>query len=1505
MRAQAKGTPEDFQELPKEAPPPTAAPEEIAAPEEAPGGIEQEEAQNYAHQQADLTKGRFAKEPEEAPETNPPPQTPQTLAERRQADLDAKMAAKVRGEAPEPATGTPAPKGSARQRTAEALGNLMGRAAKRMNMEGHGQDILDNLEENGTKVNDVAKKFWSDTYFKLPAEVQARFRGELENHTGMKKGSMTDVADTVKNRMDLPDDPTHLEGTDRGFVALMDEANRRVAGQGEAPEPVTGTPAPAEGPAAVEPPPNRLAAIRAAAEKRQGAAGFTPSTDEQLAGYAEKAAAKRKGGEPSEPMSGSDKPENSWFTDKEGQRTAAAVDKPRMVKDAVQKAIQPQIDRLGVGQRTTVHDSQNADTVPQHLKNQMVPGKKYSGVYDPITNTIHIFADGHASPEAAHQTMNHETVGHFGSRALLGDDFSDTMRDIFKNASAKGKAWMKDYAEQHQLDGTNPRHQQTIGDEYNAHLAENPAEDPGLLKRIRDAWRAGLHYVARKAGFNMEWTDADIHALIRRSTSRLEELVPSVREKQMDRGAVFSDAKSPDPNVLPTDPEAIAHKFGRTMEEQASGGPATLQSRGDWLRQVGGAVKDALTRGDVKTMSSRLAFLHLDSLPDIVRAMKTPREFVRTVQQMTGRAGRMMDEGNALALKWSRWANGGIFKDPDGRGFTMRKGQADGGKAMHDLMHSTTIAGQDPSREFQAPFKGDALTPEQGQANRSAKAFHTEAKKIYDGMDPEGREIYNKVRDYYQDRRADVMRGLEQRISETGADEKTKQQLMAQLRQTFERGQVKGPYFPLARFGDHWARATDPATGEHAFSRFEDPVQRKRWLERAKAAGLDTDQGTKNSDRSLMERVDPDFVKKVMTATEGHKDLQDEIWQHYLQAMPEMSMRKNLIHRKNILGYSENALRAFAYNAFHSAHQIARLEYGNRLDTINDRMEQEANGISSTQPDSNNAHWAPAVSGEFRRRLDWIKNPRASAMASGATKLGYNWFIGASPATAIRISTQNAMLAEPYLGAKASRWGLGYNAGRAELWKAVGLWAKTSMNPLGKSNFGDALRGKERDMFDELRARGTFSSTSSQTLASGGADRPIGIGKLDAFNRVSSFMFNAMEHKNRQTTALAAYRLAVRSGMGHEEATEEANDASNKAHFNYNNYNRPRVLQNDFAKVAGLFKQYPWQVTDRLARSFRDGVLRNSELSVEDRNEQLKAFAGYMGKMMLFAGIKGVPILYHATMAAINNVFGNKDQPFDAQAALREHMEQSIGKTASDAVMDGPMSAITGAALSNGASYADLWYKQPARDMTWGQQAGDLLGQIAGPVYGSIPEMGVGADIIHGGNLERGLEHMLPPAVNHLMKAQRAASEGYTNLRGEQVVSPEELGQGWSTGLVGLGAVRQKNILLQALGFQPEVYARQGEQNTSEQNFKTEITQRQQFLTEQYDNAVGRGDNDEAIKWMEQMQQFHQANPSLPWSAKGMINSMRSNEKNTATAEHGVNMAPGMRAEYRQMTGGQ
>lgn len=1464
MRAQAKGTDDDFQELPPETPKKEAPPAE-----EEPAATEKPSA---------------PPDEEEPPESNPPPVTAQTLAERRAAAFDKAMADKMAGKGPTVAD------------TADK-----GPVAKEESPQ-QGENTEPPVEGAPKAEPESPAPITSEPEVKAPTNRLSAIRAAAE-----KRRQNSDVIPTPRGeRQFVARHPETREELGRandfeGAMALREKHPGADIVQEDAQAPkASGAMADRREVSSLLPKGGRFVSMdehRVVVAMPDGSRRSVAIPEE----FKQQAAPEHWNKEYEEASQrqlekgGESAPEGTPHE----QPTAA----PRPTKADANKAVMPVLKGLKPEHAARVQIHGDFTDMPQHLKDDAQlrtafgpNGEPPRGVFDPKTGKIHIIASGHQDLSDIQTTMVHE-LAHLGNRQVLGEHYGSVLDDVARNAGAEGQRWMADYAEQHGLDLGTKVHRAHVADEYAAHLSEQPeAYTRNTLGRVYDAVRGAL----RKMGIVKEWTDADIRGLLRRSDNGLRNFRPDVAAREDNMSPRWASADSDtDPSLHPSDPESRAAKFGRTMQEQAGAGPGTLRSRMDWLRSGGAAVKNNLERADAKTMRSRLAFLHLDSLPDIMASMKTPKEFVRMTGVMNGRKGRLMDEGNAIGMKWNRWADGGgLYKDPESGKFVARKqGQADKGKSLQDLMHASTLSGIHPDRPYESKFGADA-TDEQKKIDANGKALHKKLSDTYNKLDDEGKQIYQQVKKYYEDRRQDTMNALEARIAETGASDDTKKQAMAELRKTFEQGRVQGPYFPLSRFGDHWARGVDPDDGSHVFSRFEDVIQRKRWIERAEGMGYKVEKGTKDSNKSMMEQVNPDFVKNVMAATEGHPDLQDEIWQHYLRAMPEMSTRKALIHRKGILGYSEDAMRGFAYNAFHSAHQISRLEYGSRLDGVMSRMNEEAAQIANTSK-GNNAQWAPALRDEFQQRLNWIRNPKASAGASKLTQLGFAWYIGASPATAIRISTQNAMLAEPYLGARASKWGLGYNAGRGELWKAVGQWAQA------KGNLGDKLRGDERAAFDEARAQGTFSSTSSQTLASGGADRPMGTGKLDAFNRVTSFMFNAMEHKNRQTTMLAAYRLARRGGLSHEEATQEGIDASNKAHFNYNNYNRPRVMQNDFMKVAALFKQYPWQVTDRLARSFRDGVMRNPELSPADRDEQLKAFAGYMGKMMLFAGIKGVPILYHATMAAINAAYGTDDKPFDAQAALREHLEQSLGKTGSDAVMDGPMSALTGAALSNGASYSDLWYKQPDRDENWTGFSTDLIGQIAGPVAGIATSAASGADIMANGDTERGLEHMTPAAVTHLMKGNRLASEGVTNLRGQQVVSPDELGQGYSTGAVGLQAVRAKNLLLQYLGFSPEVVARQYEQNSSENEFKDTITKRQQFLNEQYDNAVARGDQDAAIKWMGDMQKFHQANPGMPWSARGIMEGIRSTAIGNARANsnHGVNMKPGLQNEYDQMTG--
>lgn len=101
--------------------------------------------------------------------------------------------------------------------------DFLDKTAKRQLMESRGREILDTMSENGETPQSVSEKFWSSTYDKLPFNVQKRFEAMLKEHTGMEAGSGTTWKDIAKE-VDLGSDASYLEGTDRGFTALMKEA---------------------------------------------------------------------------------------------------------------------------------------------------------------------------------------------------------------------------------------------------------------------------------------------------------------------------------------------------------------------------------------------------------------------------------------------------------------------------------------------------------------------------------------------------------------------------------------------------------------------------------------------------------------------------------------------------------------------------------------------------------------------------------------------------------------------------------------------------------------------------------------------------------------------------------------------------------------------------------------------------------------------------------------------------------------------------------------------------------------------------------------------------------------------------------------------------------------------------------------------------------------------------------------------------------------------------------
>ena len=344
----------------------------------------------------------------------------------------------------------------------------------------------------------------------------------------------------------------------------------------------------------------------------------------------------------------------------------------------------------------------------------------------------------------------------------------------------------------------------------------------------------------------------------------------------------------------------------------------------------------------------------------------------------------------------------------------------------------------------------------------------------------------------------------------------------------------------------------------------------------------------------------------------------------------------------------------------------------------------------------------------------------------------------------------------------------------------------------------------------------------------------------------------------------------------HDEASRLARQITWDSHFDYTNANRPRYLQGDIPKVIGLFKQYSLGVTYRLAREGAD-MINSTEKTPQQRMAAAGALASLIGRMTLFAGATGIPG-YWIAEKLVNAFMGDDDKPYDMTAALHKTLSNSMGTTMADSIMTGPVGAISGASLSTGASYNDLWYKPNLRTEEPEQQVYDAMGQLLGPI-GALPlNAGVGGQQMAQGNIERGLEHFLPPEASALAKAVRYFREGALNTKGQNI-----LPQGQS--------IDSRDVFLQSLGFTPQKVADAQRHNTVIRNLAKAITDQRELLSGRYESAILVGDQKTAAATWTKIQAFNKANPEAaigPGLASGTIGLAKRN----ATSVQGIPQTP-------------
>ncbi|PJC87854.1 PLxRFG domain-containing protein [Vibrio sp. HA2012] len=880
--------------------------------------------------------------------------------------------------------------------------------------------------------------------------------------------------------------------------------------------------------------------------------------------------------------------------------------------------------------------------------------------------------------------------------------------------------------------------------------------------------------------------------------------------------------------------------------------------------KVGGAIRGDIGLGAITLR--QLADLAKDKLPQL-------SQYVDTVHLMLTRRNQLAFDAHDMADGIRKWA-------------AKNRKHAD---EMFDIAHLATVEGVDPEQPFKSAKEtiekriqhlelvnqGSHKTNEQMaelkeltnmlKAEPNRKKKHAQLKKRFDKLPEEAKQHYRAMRDKYKERHDLYKRLLEEQISNAAVDGRIKRTRIADMKSQFELQEVMAPYFPLSRFGDYWISVADE-NGEKRFMMYESEKQQQEAKKKLESQGYDVFSGYKLDKDPRMEGASLGFVVDLMSKVEEAKlnevkkaELKDAIYQMYLQALPSRSMRKQFMHRQKVKGWSNDALRALAENMVKGSYQLARLEYADELTRLASETAKTAGKSGDNQ--------ASRYSNELMKRHEWVMNPKHSSGAQKITSLGFLYMLGFSPAAAAINTTQNFVVALPMIGSK-----FGFAAASRELGKATMEFIHAKGSIKSKLTNLDELAA-----FDHWYDSGLLDATNAHDLA--GMAEGQNWKYNPAYEKFSGWM-SALFHKaevfNRETTALAGYRLARKNGTPHNEAVQYAEKMTWDAHFDYTNVNRARYMQSPTMKVATQFKQYSQNMTYYL---MRNAYLSMKGMDEKERSGARKQLIGTLGVTALLAGISALPLsLIYGVANGLNAVFGDDDEPYDAETEFKTYLADVFGSDMADKIIYGA----GGAGLSPRISLDGMWLRDANRDMEGEDTWSFYAKQAAGPVLGGIlVQAMIAKDKMADGDYYRAIEGMVPKVFKDGMKAYRYAEEGALNSRGDAYREAED----FST--LDLG--------LQAMGMTPDELSKQYQLNNARKQYEQHVLDRRSNLMKAYYLAWKQRDTGLMLETQKAIGKFNRKYPKLALTSQKIKQSIKTRQRYSQRSSSGVNLNKNLR----------
>jgi hypothetical protein len=630
----------------------------------------------------------------------------------------------------------------------------------------------------------------------------------------------------------------------------------------------------------------------------------------------------------------------------------------------------------------------------------------------------------------------------------------------------------------------------------------------------------------------------------------------------------------------------------------------------------------------------------------------------------------------------------------------------------------------------------------------------------------------------------------------------------------------KQGYAPLSRFGQYTVDVVVDGKREY-FGLFETAADSNRMAAkmRMEFGASNVTQGTMSQKEfELFQGITPESLElfgNMLGLNSTGNEAQDKAFQDYLRLTKNnRSAMKRLIHRKGIAGYSEDVGRVLASFVYSNARQTSAAMHIGALDEA----------IAAI----------PRGEGKLKdHALDlakYIKEPREEAAALRG--MLFAQYLGGSVASAMVNFTQPLTTSIPYL----SQFG--------GLTKAGAAWAQAIRDMAGKKTLEPDLakavqQAKDRGVISPQEVHQLMAQArGAATLQTGDGTR-AGTARAMAGNSVTRVMlawgklFGYAEQVNRESTFIAAFRLAKAQGM--TNPAEFATKAVNETQFVNNKANKMRFGRGAIGATLMTFKSYSINWLELMHR-----------LATQEGAEGKRAAAYMLAALFLTAGTGGLPFADDLN-DLIDSILQKMGYNVSAKKAKQEFLENAFGKAGAQFI-DRGITGIPGVPIDlSGRMGMGNLLPGTGLMLTKADHSRDML-ELAGPVGDMTKRFFEAAGQLARGEVVTALRTAAPRAVENAVKGADMADMGmYRDTRGAKVIdtTPGE-------------------AVAKMIGFQPASVSQVQEANGLNVRAKDFYTQSKQDISAKWAMGVFEGDAGKVQQAREMVADWNARNPEQP-----------------------------------------